>query len=123
MTVNRDGIHGVAVCERPATARYVMVCPLGHTSDEPQPLCDWHARQIALTKSGVCPRCIHVPEERAIQEEMNHLMREISQAMFTGDRVTQGRKSARLDDLRRAMDELNARGISVKRPLRLVEVS
>lgn len=122
LTVNADGIHGVAVCEKPATGRYRMVCDAGHVGPI-MDLCQYHAGMITARYSGCCTACIHVPEERAIQELMNAVMRDISAAIMTGDLATQARKRAHLDDLRKSMDELNSRGISVKRPMELVEIS
>lgn len=122
LTVNKDGIHGVAVCERAATGRYRMVCAMGHTGPI-MDLCQGHAAAITARYSDCCTACIHVPEEREIQEGMNATMREITAAIMGGDWATQARKRAHLDDLRHAMDELNARGISVKRPMTLVEIS
>jgi hypothetical protein len=122
LTLNRDGVHGVAVCERPASGRFVLVCPKGHRGPV-MDLCQPCTGVIMARYAGCCTACVHVPEERAIQEEMNTVMREISAALMYGDWATQERKRSRLDDLRRGMDELNARGISVKRPLTLVEVS
>lgn len=122
LTVNADGLHGVAVCEEPASGRYRLVCAAGHQGPV-MDLCELHAGMITARYSDCCTACIHVPEERAIQESMNAVMREISAAIIAGDMATQARRRARLDDLRRSMDELNARGISVKRPMQLVEVS
>lgn len=122
LTVDADGVHGVAVCERTARGRYRLVCPLGHTGPV-MDLCDQHAGAVQQRYADCCTACIHVPEERAIQEEMNTVMRDISGAVIAGDWSTQARKQARLNDLRKAMDELNTRGISVKRPMRLVEIS
>ena len=122
LTINKDGVHGVAVCEQDATARYRLVCPLGHTGDL-MDLCDSHAARIQLSQAACCTACIHVPEERAITEEMNSIMRDMTGAIMAGDLATQARKRQRLDDLRLMMDELNARGISAKRPMKLVEVS
>jgi hypothetical protein len=122
LTVNKDGITGVAVCPQPATARYVLVCPVGHKGPV-MDLCDSHAARIQLTQAGCCTACIHVPQERAIAEEMNSIMRDMTGAILAGDLATQARKKQRLNDLRQAMDELNERGISVKRPLKLIEVS
>jgi hypothetical protein len=122
LTTNKDGIHGVAVCEDPATGRYRLHCPAGHTGPI-MDLCQRHAAMIVARYSACCTACIHVPQERAIQEEMNTLMREITAAMLARDIATMGRKKARLDDLRHSMDELNRRGISVKRPMELVEIS
>lgn len=122
LTIGKDGIHGVAVCTRPAAARYVMVCAAGHRGPV-MDLCDSHAARIQLTQADCCTACVHVPEERAIAEEMNSVMTDMTGAILAGDLVTQARRKQRLDDLRKAMDELNARGISVKRPMRLIEVS
>lgn len=122
LTVNADGIHGVAVCERAATGRYRLVCEAGHTGPV-MDLCQLHAGAMVVKYSDCCTACIHVPAERAVQEQMDAVMREITGAIMTGDLATQARKRARLDDLRKEMDELNARGISVKRPMTLVEIS
>lgn len=123
LTVNRDGIHGVAVCDQPYTARYRMVCPFGHQG-EIMDLCDWHAGMITARYSRTCTGCAIPPESREVEEDMNWVMRQFSAANQRGDLATCGRLRSRLDELRQEMDELLRRGvIRAAVPLRLVEVS
>ena len=123
LTVNKDGIHGVAVCESPYTGRYRMVCPYGHRGDIME-LCDYHRRMLAARYSRTCTACAIPPESRAVEERMNRVMRAFSAANAVGDRATCGRMRAELDDLGKEMDELINRGvIRAAVPLTLVEVS
>lgn len=122
-TVNRDGIHGVAVCEQPYTGRFRMVCPNGHQGDI-MPLCAGHVTILAARYSRTCTACAIPPESRTIEEEMNRVMRAFSAANADADLATCGRLRSRLDSLRYDMDQLVARGvIRAAVPLRLVEVS
>lgn len=123
LTVNRDGIHGVAVCEEPATGRYRMVCRFGHMG-EIMELCETCAAIVTARYSRTCTGCAIPPESREIEESMNWVMRQFSAANARRDLATCGRMRTRLNDLRQDMDDLVRRGvIRAAVPLRLVEVS
>jgi hypothetical protein len=123
LTVNRDGIHGVAVCEQPYTGRYRMACQFGHLG-EIMELCDFHARMIQARYSRTCTGCAIPPESRELEENMNWVMRQFSAANERRDLATCARMRSRLNDLRQEMDDLIRRGvIRAAVPLALVEVS
>jgi hypothetical protein len=120
MTTDHTGVHGVAVCEAPHAARYRMVCEAGHARGEVMELCDYHAGVIVARMSDCCPACVWPAPALEINEAINRVQNELSR---TRDLVTAARLRARAKDLGRSMDELIARGVIRKRPLRLVEVS
>ena len=119
LTINPDGVHGVAVCESPYAARYRLICEAQHAG-EVMELCDRHAAMITGRMSSTCTRCVWPAEALALNEAINRVQTEITR---TWDRVSAARLRARAEELGREMDELIARGVIVKRPLRLVEVS
>jgi hypothetical protein len=120
MTINADGLHGVAVCEDPAEARYRLVCAMGHESGEVMPLCRRHAAMIQGRMADTCTRCVWPAEAQEVNEQINRVQTEITR---TRDRASAMRLRDRAEELGRKMDELIARGVIVKRPMRLVEVS
>lgn len=122
MTVLKDGIHGPAICESPAVARMRMVCQRGHQGPI-MDLCAAHVREITGRMAECCTRCVWPNEARGINEAMDRCMYAMADARDRRDTVTLGRLNDHLDDLRHAMDELMARGVIVKVPLTLVEVS
>lgn len=117
-----DGIHGPAACTQTATHRARMVCPFGHTGPV-MDLCDRHWEEITVRMSGCCTRCVWPDEARAVNEDIDRLMPQISEALSRGDQVTAGRLRDKIGDLARQMDELRERGVILKTPLKLVEVS
>jgi len=120
MTTDRTGIHGVAVCEQDARARYRLVCEAGHARGEVMPLCDRCAAMIVGRMSDCCTKCVWPAQALELNEAINRAQTEITR---TYDLVAAARLRDRAADLGRQMDELRQRGIIVKRPLRLVEVS
>lgn len=120
LTLLADGIHGPGVCERRADGRWRMICDHGHQGPV-MDLCQQHVSILTARYSATCTTCAIPPQQIEIEEQMNHIMRQIS---GSADRATQGRLRARLDDLRQASDELITRGIIRPRQrLRLVGVS
>ncbi len=119
MTINRDGVHGVAVCEEPASGRFGLVCPAGHAGPV-MPLCQRHAGMIMARMAATCTACVWPPEAIALNDAIDAISGQISR---TWDLVAAGRLRDRAADLGRQMDELIGRGVIARRPLRLVEVS
>ena len=121
-TVTADGIHGPAVCERDATVRARMVCEFGHTGPL-MDLCLAHVRELAARMSDCCTRCVWPGEARGLNESMDYIMMRMAEARDRRDIVTLRALNSQLDDCRHQMDELRARGVIKKVPLKLVEVS
>lgn len=119
LTVNRDGIHGVAVCEDRASGRFVLVCPAGHKGPV-MDLCQYHAGVIMARMAATCTACVWPAEAIALNDAIDGIGAQISR---TRDLVSAAKLRARAEDLGKQMDELIARGVIVKRPLTLVEVS
>lgn len=121
-TVFRDGIHGPAVCTRTATRRARMVCEFGHAGPV-MDLCDGHAAELQARMSDCCTRCVWPNEARSVNEAMDRAMLAMADARARGDRTALLNWGSHLDGLRREMDELRARGVIRKVPLKLVEIS
>jgi sulfatase maturation enzyme AslB (radical SAM superfamily) len=121
-TVNADGVHGVAICERSAQYRMRMICPNGHQGPV-MDLCPGHVREITARMSDCCTRCVWPAAARGVNESMDYVMARMAEARDRRDRQALVRLASQLDDLRHQMDELMARGIIAKVPLQLVEVS
>jgi hypothetical protein len=119
LTINRDGVHGVAVCENTASGRFVLVCPVGHRGPV-MDLCQFHAGMIMARMAATCTACVWPPAAIALNDAIDGVSAQISR---TWDMVTAARLRARAEDLGREMDELIARGVIARRPLTLVEVS
>ncbi len=121
-TTERDGIHGPAVCERPADRRARLTCDRGHAGPV-MDLCAWHAQEIMDRMAQCCTRCVWPDEARGVNEACDYLMMEMADARAKGDAVRYGKLEAALNDHARQMDELLARGVIAKVPLKLVEIS
>jgi hypothetical protein len=121
-TVLRDGIHGPAVCERPADRRMRMVCQFGHAGPV-MDLCPWHAQEIMDRMADCCTRCVWPDAARGANEAIEYVMTQMAAARADEDTARLRRLGGQLEDLRQTMDELAGRGIIRKVPLRLVEVS
>jgi hypothetical protein len=105
-------------CRNYANARYWMTCTAGHRGR--MTLCYGHAWQIGNRMAGLCPRCAMPPRARELEEKANRLMRELPVAWPDERR----RLAVALEDCRRELDEMRARGIiSTGAPLKLTEVS
>ena len=121
-TVLKDGIHGPAVCSQTATVRARMVCRNGHQGPV-MDLCLGHVGELQARMSDCCTRCVWPDVARGVNEAMDYVMIRMAEARDRRDGVTLRRLGAQLDDLRHQMDDLFARGIIAKVPLKLVEVS
>lgn len=122
MTTERDGIHGPAVCERPADRRMRLVCERGHAGPV-MDLCGQHAAEIMSRMAQCCTRCVWPAEARGVNESCDWIMAEMAEARSIGDAVRYAKLEAALNDYARQMDELVARGVIAKVPMKLVEVS
>lgn len=122
MTTLADGIHGPAVCERPASVRARMVCPSDHTGPV-MDLCLSHALELQNRMMECCTRCVWPDAARGVNEAMEYVMLRMAEARAREDVTTLRRLGAQLDDLRHQMDELAGRGVIRKVPMRLVEIS
>lgn len=111
MLINTDGVHGLGVCENQAAGRFRMVCVNGHARGPVMDLCSYHFGWIQSHYCQTCTACAMPPESIRIELEMDSCMRSMAGAVSSGDRATMGRLRIKLDDLRREMDELQARGI------------
>lgn len=130
-------------CKALAAARYTMVCtggsygyrtaadggplpafecPGGHKG-QPVPLCADHRRQIAKRQAGLCPACVSPPQARELMEAMETRQRDQSNAVALGYYVAAAKLGDVLENLQGQMNELLARGIVHRCPLRLEEVS
>lgn len=121
-TVLKDGIHGPAICQNPATIRARMVCEHGHQGPV-MDLCQRHVAEITARMSDTCTRCVWPDAARGINDSMDYVMLRMADARAREDNAALQRYGSQLDDLRHQMDELQARGIIAKVPLKLVEVS
>lgn len=131
MLVDQSGLHGLGFCEQgpgrtPADAigRFRMVCVNGHATgdDLVMQLCRYHVEWISARYLRTCTRCAMPPESIALEESMNHVMREMQAG--SRDIATLHRLQVRLDDLRHEMDELIVKGIiRPAQAMKLVEVS
>lgn len=97
-------------------------CPGGHRG-QVMPLCAGHRREIARRQAGLCPACAYPPVARVLTTRLEELQPEIHRLMATGDMAGLARATLLFDDLRGQMDELVARGVVHKCPLKLVEMS
>lgn len=122
MTTLDDGIHGPAVCEEPATVRARMVCRNEHAGPV-MDLCIGHVLELQARMSDCCTRCVWPDAARGVNEAMDYVMARMAEARARKDRVALLKLNSQLDDLRHQMDDLFSRGIIVKVPLKLVEVS
>jgi hypothetical protein len=118
----RDGIHGPAICTRPADRRARLICARGHAGPV-MDICPWHAQEIVDRMAQLCPRCVWPDEARGTDQACNWIMTEMADARAKGDAIRYARLEASLNDHARQMDELLARGVIAKVPLTLVEVS
>lgn len=118
----KDGIHGPAACPEVADRRMRMVCAHGHEGPV-MDLCARHASEIMSRMSDCCTRCVWPAQARGTNEALEYLMREMQQARVDGDGPRYQRLESSFNDCKAQMDELMARGIIRKVPLKLVEVS
>jgi hypothetical protein len=121
-TTERNGIRGPAICTRTADRRMRLVCPYGHAGPV-MDLCGLHALEIMDRMAQCCTRCVWPDAARGVNEAIDWLLAERGEAIAAGDKVRAAKLTDAIDDHARQMDELMARGIIRKVPLKLVEVS
>lgn len=126
-------------CSNQAQARYRMVCtggeygtrlaPGGEVAGfhcegghrgQVMPLCKDHVREIQKRQSDLCPACAFPPQARQHQAEAEYAQAQLYHAW---NFELMARWTSVLDQARAALDELNARGLVHKCPLKLIEVS
>lgn len=120
--VLEDGVHGIGVCERDAAGWYVMTCPVGHTGPK-MPLCVPHVAMITRRMAATCTACVMPPESRALWEEQRSAEDSLRRAYHAHDQAAVARIQQRIEDIGKAQVELTRRGLTPRRPMRLVEVS
>jgi len=128
-------------CDNLAAARYQMTCTGGEygTRTAPDggivaayhcdgghrgqvmPLCTDHRREIAKRQAESCPKCLYPDQARGIFVQLEQVQAEMSGVFLDWGRLA--RLTSLSDQLMAAGDELIARGVVHKCPLRLVEVS
>lgn len=128
-TTLRDGIHGPAVCERPADRRVRLVCQFGHTGPI-MDICGYHAHVISdpspgnhLYQLATCTRCVWPDVARGINESIDWLLAERSEAYMAGDNLRVAKLTSAIEDGAAQMTELRGRGLTPNIPLMMVEVS
>lgn len=117
-----DGIHGIGVCVNEAQGWFVMRCPAGHTGPR-MPLCPDHVGVLQARYSACCTRCVMPPESRALWEDQERATAELRRAFSAGDRAAVARIQSRIEDIGREQVALTMRGLTPKRPMKLVEIS
>lgn len=114
------GAYGAVTLQQ--SVRTGFVCPGGHKG-QIMPLCVGHCREIARRQAGLCPACAYPPMARVLTTRLEEMQPELLRLQAIGDMARLAKATALFDDLRGQMDELAARGIVHKCPLRLIEVS
>ena len=120
--VLEDGVHGIGVCERDAAGWYVMTCPAGHTGPR-MPLCVPHVAMISKRMAATCTACVMPPESRALWEDQRRAEDSLRRAYAARDGAAVASIKARIEDIGKAQVELTNRGLTPRRPMKLVEVS
>jgi hypothetical protein len=126
-TTERDGIHGPAICERPADRRVRLVCQFGHTGPI-MDICGWHAYVIADPTStnyqlATCTRCVWPDVARGIDQSIDWLIAERGESLMAGDKARAAKLTSAIEDHGHQMTELRARGLTPNIPLMMIEVS
>lgn len=110
-------------CENRADAGlFRMECQHGHRG-EPMPLCVSHRLEIQRRQSALCTRCAFPPEAAALTKHIESAQHDLQAAFRADDRAEMHRLRQKIESLGTHMTELSERGVIVKTPLRLVEVS
>lgn len=129
-------------CDRPAVARFRMVCqggvygqrvaadggqlaaytcPGGHRG-QIMPLCKDHRVEIARRQAGLCPACAYPEQAREPAAQLEQVQRAMA-AVPPWDLPRRARLTSLHDQLAARMTELTQRGIVHRCPLKLIEVS
>ena len=121
-------------CKARSDGRFIM----GHSAGDclasrehhgqAQDLCNGHVAMIRKRASGICPPCVHPPEELALQEAMERIRNDPLNYPSPGRPALelqrhQERSVARLWDIQAKLDELVERAIVHRCQLTLTEVS
>lgn len=114
-------------CKARSDGRFRMECRCQHRG-QPQHLCSGHVQMIRKRGSGVCPACVHPPQERALQESMERIRRRpelypATAPSYEAMQRAQRNAVSELWGLQAALDELVERGIAHRCPLTLTEIS
>lgn len=117
-----DGVHGIGICERPAAGWFVMTCPAGHTGPR-MPLCPPHVMMIERRMAATCTACVMPPESRELWEDQRRAEESLRRAYAARDPAAVRRIQAKIEDIGQQQVDLTRRGLTPKRPMRLVEVS
>ena len=118
----KDGLHGIGVCERAADGWYHMICPVGHQGPK-MPLCYAHKAMIERRMAATGTACVMPPESRELWEDQRRAEESLRRAYQAGDGAAVRAIQARIEDIGAQQVELTRRGLTPKRPMRLVEVS
>jgi hypothetical protein len=100
----------------------VMTCPAGHTRPK-MPLCYPHVAMISKRMAATCTACVMPPESRDLWEDQRRAEESLRRAMAARDGRAAAAIQARIEDIGKAQVELTRRGLTPRRPMRLVEVS
>lgn len=106
-------------CQARADGRYYTYCKCGHKG-QPKYLCSGHVMMFAKRMSGVCPPCVHPPAEVEIQSQMQGIRESASPALGSAQLLT---LEGRLWLLQEKLNDLVAKGIVHRCPLKMTEVS
>ena len=120
--VLEDGLHGIGVCERLADGWFVMTCPVNHLGPK-MPLCYQHKAMIEKRMAATCTACVMPPESRGLWEDQRRAEDSLRRAHQARDGQAVRRIKAQIEDIGKAQVELTLRGLTPRRPMRLVEVS
>ena len=113
------------VCKARSDGRYTMSCAHGHAG-QPQDLCNGHVMMIRKRASGVCPPCVHPPQEVALQEAMERIRTDPGNYRAGSPEElarNQERAVSKLWSIQADLNELVQRGIVHRCPLTLTEIS
>lgn len=78
---------------------------------------------IQKRMAATCTRCVMPPESRALWEEQQRAEHELRRAYAARDGRAVKRLQGRIEDIGAQQVELTRRGLTPRRPMRLVEVS
>jgi hypothetical protein len=120
--VLEDGVHGIGVCERQADGWFVMQCPVAHAGPR-MPLCWQHKVMIERRMAATCTACVMPPESRALWEDQRRAEDSLRRAYGARDERAVARLKALIEDIGNQQVELTRRGLTPRRPMKLVEVS
>ena len=140
--VLEDGQHGIGICERLAAGRYFTYCPAGHVGKgrdgHGMPLCGpevmtdpnggrwmWpgHPAILLHRMLATCTACVMPGVSRGLWDDQERAKESLRRAYEARDGQAVRRIQAQIEDIGKAQVELTMRGLTPRRPMRLVEVS